>query len=71
MNKEEIQKIQLAIHDLINQEKYDEALPLIYTVLEEYPNEAATLNFLGYIFFIGMIRILSYFIPSKPNKSIF
>lgn len=53
MNKEEIQKIQLAIHDLINQEKYDEALPLIYTVLEEYPNEAATLNFLGYIWLMG------------------
>ena len=49
MDREEIKNIQLAIHDLINQEKYDEALPLIYSVLEEYPNDAATLNFLGYI----------------------
>jgi tetratricopeptide (TPR) repeat protein len=53
MDKEEIQKIQLAIHDLINQEKYDEALPLIYSVLEEHPNDAATLNFLGYIWLMG------------------
>jgi tetratricopeptide (TPR) repeat protein len=53
LDKEEIQKIQLAIHDLINQEKYDEALPLIYSVLQEYPNDAATLNFLGYIWLMG------------------
>jgi tetratricopeptide (TPR) repeat protein len=53
MDLNEIKNIQLAIHDLINQEKYDEALPLIYSVLEEYPNEAATLNFLGYIWLMG------------------
>ena len=47
MDKEEIRDIQLAIHDLINKEEYDKALPLIYSVLEEYPNDAATLNFLG------------------------
>ncbi len=53
MNKDEIREIQLAIHDLINKEEYDKALPLIYSVLEEYPNEAATLNFLGYIWLMG------------------
>ena len=53
MDLNEIKNIQLAIHDLINQEKYDEALPLIYSVLEEYPNDAATLNFLGYIWLMG------------------
>jgi predicted Zn-dependent protease len=53
LDSNEIKNIQLAIHDLINQEKYDEALPLIYSVLEEYPNDAATLNFLGYIWLQG------------------
>ena len=53
MDKQEIQQIQLAIHDLINKEAYDQALPLIYTILEEYPNEAATLNFLGFIWLQG------------------
>jgi hypothetical protein len=32
MNKEELKEVQLAIHDLITKEAYDEALPLIYTV---------------------------------------
>jgi len=49
MDLNEIKQIQLAIHDLINKEEYDKALPLIYSVLEEYPNDAATLNFLGYM----------------------
>ena len=53
MDSNEIKKIQLAIHDLINKEAYDQALPLIYTILEEYPNEAATLNFLGFIWLQG------------------
>ena len=53
MDKDEIREIQLAIHDLINKEEYDKALPLIYSVLEEYPNDAATLNFLGYIWLQG------------------
>ncbi len=39
MTKDEIRNIQLAIHDLINKEQYDQALPLIYSVLEEYPND--------------------------------
>ncbi len=38
MDKDELKNIQLAIHDLITKEAYDEALPLIYTVLEIYPN---------------------------------
>ncbi len=53
MDKDELKNIQLAIHDLITKEAYDEALPLIYTVLEIYPNDAATLNFLGYIWLQG------------------
>ena len=53
MDKDELKNIQLAIHDLITKEAYDEALPLIYTVLETYPNDAATLNFLGYIWLQG------------------
>jgi len=53
MDKKELQQIQLAIHDLIQKEDYENAYPLINTVLEIYPNDAATLNFLGYIWLMG------------------
>ena len=49
MGLDELKKVQLAIHDLIQKEDYENAYPLINTVLEIYPNDAATLNFLGYI----------------------
>lgn len=49
MDKQELQRVELAIHDLINREQYDTAMPLINEVLEHYPNDAAALNFLGYI----------------------
>jgi len=53
MNKEELKKVQLAIHDLIQKEEYETALPIINEVLMVYPNDAATLNFLGYIWLMG------------------
>jgi len=53
MDRNELKQIQLAIHDLINREDYSSALPLIHTVLEHYPNDDATLNFMGYIHLMG------------------
>ena len=53
MDKEELKNVQLAIHDLIQKEEYDVALPIINEVLMVYPNDAATLNFLGYIWLMG------------------
>ena len=53
MNKDELKKVQLAIHDLIQKEQYDVAMPLINEVLTEYPDDAATLNFAGYIWLMG------------------
>lgn len=50
----ELKECQLAIHDLIeNHQDYENAMPLIYSVLEEHPNDAATLNFLGYIWLVS------------------
>lgn len=49
MDKQELQKVELAIHDLINKDEYETAMPLINEVLEHYPNDSAALNFLGYI----------------------
>lgn len=52
MDKDDLYKCQKAIHELIEKEKFDDALPVIYSVLEEYPNDAATLHMLGYIWLI-------------------
>ena len=60
MDKDELKKVQLAIHDLINQEDYESAMPLIYAVLEHYPEDPPTLNFLGYIWLMGDKPALAY-----------
>lgn len=60
MNKDELKNVQLAIHDLIEHEQYDTALPIINEVLEVYPDDAATLNFLGYIWLMGDKPALAY-----------
>ena len=53
MDKDELKNVQLAIHDLIQKEQYEVALPIINEVLMMYPNDAITLNFLGYIWLMG------------------
>ena len=53
MNKQELKEVQLAIHDLIESNDYENALPLIYATLEEHPDDAATLHFLGYIWLMS------------------
>ena len=60
MDREELKRIQLAIHDLINREDYSNALPLINEVLENYPDDDATLNFMGYIHLMGDQPALAY-----------
>ena len=60
MDTTELKKVQLAIHDLIQKEQYDLAMPLINEVLMVYPNDAATLNFLGYIWLMGEKPAFAY-----------
>ena len=60
MDREELKKVQLAIHDLIQKEEYDVAMPIINEVLMIYPNDAATLNFLGYIWLMGEKPAFAY-----------
>ena len=60
MDKEELKNVQLAIHDLIQKEEYEVALPIINEVLMVYPNDAATLNFLGYIWLMGEKPAFAY-----------
>ena len=60
MDRKELQRIQLAIHDLVNREDYTNALPLINTALEHYPDNDATLNFMGYIHLMGDQPALGY-----------
>jgi len=60
MDKQELQNIQLAIQDLLQQERYEDALPIINSVLEEHPDNAATLNFLGYTWLMGDKPAMAY-----------
>jgi tetratricopeptide (TPR) repeat protein len=53
MDRDELKECQIAIHQLIEADDYENALPLIYAVLEEYPDDAATLHFLGYIWLMS------------------
>ena len=53
MNKDELKECQIAIHQLVEANDFENALVLIYTVLENYPDDAATLHFLGYIWLVS------------------
>lgn len=57
---QELQKCQLAIHELIERNDFENALPVIYSVLEEHPNDAPTLNFLGYIWLLTGKEAFAY-----------
>jgi Tfp pilus assembly protein PilF len=60
MNDEQLRAVQVAIHELVEKEDFETALPLIYKVLEEYPNDAATLHFLGYIWLLTGKEAFAY-----------
>ena len=60
MDRDELKQCQLAIHELIEANDYENALPLIYAVLEEYPDDAATLHFLGYIWLMSGKEAFAY-----------
>ena len=49
LDPKELQNILLAAHELIQTQQYQDALPLIETVLDDNPNNAAALNMAGYI----------------------
>lgn len=53
MTKDELFQCHKAINHFIETEQFDEALPLIYSCLEEYPNNASTLHYLGYLYLVS------------------
>ena len=60
MDRDELKECQIAIHQLIEADDYENAMPLIYTVLEFYPDDAATLHFLGYIWLMSDRTVFAY-----------
>ena len=50
MDKEELAKCKQAIRELTDAEQYEDAMPIIYAVLEDHPNEAVVIHTLGYIY---------------------
>ncbi len=60
MDTNELKECQLAIHELVEAEDFESAMPLIYAVLEEYPDDGATLHFLGYIWLMAGKEAFAY-----------
>jgi len=60
MDKQELHRIQVAIQDLLQKDQYDDAVPIIYSVLEHYPDNPACLNFLGYAWLMGDKPAVAY-----------
>lgn len=50
MDEAGLKDCQLAIKELVDKFDYEQALPLMYTVLESFPNDAPTLHMLGYVY---------------------
>ena len=60
MTQDELMQCQLAIKHFIEKNEFDEALPLIYSCLEHYPNDAPTIHYLGYIYLITGKEAFAY-----------
>lgn len=60
MTKDDLAQCQSAIKDLVEKNQFDDALPLIYSCLESFPNDSASLHFLGYIYLITGKEAFAY-----------
>ena len=60
MTLDELRECQLAIKELVEKEDFENALPVIYSCLEEYPDDAATLHFMGYCLLVSGQEALAY-----------
>ena len=60
MDKDELKDVLLAIHELLQKNEFDTAMPLIYEVLDLYPNNAMALNFLGYVWLMADKPAIAY-----------
>lgn len=74
MDESELKVCQKAIHELVNQNNFEDAFPLIYSVLEEYPNDAITLHLLGFIWLQSGKEAFAYqmfrrALQESPNKA--
>lgn len=47
IDKDEIRKIQKTVYTLIQDSEFEKSMGLIQTLLEQDPNDALALNFLG------------------------
>jgi hypothetical protein len=66
-------KVMLAVHNLLQKQQFDDALPILENLLADDPNCAASLNFLGYIYLsVGKEQIAyQYFrraLQEEPNN---
>lgn len=58
----------LAIKELVETEQFDVAMPLIYGLLEDDPNDVLALNFLGYIYLVSGKDALAYYTFSHASN---
>jgi len=79
MNLNELKECQLAIHDLIEHDDFENAFPLIYAVLEEYPDDepCPSVLIMGFIDAVAYhtvialcrdhIRVITVYIPEEDK----
>lgn len=60
LTKEELFQCQSAIKHFVETNQFDEALPLIYSCLEEYPNDAGVIYYLGYVYLVTGKEAFAY-----------
>lgn len=57
----------LAIKELVEKEEFDKALPLIYGILEDDPNDVIALNFLGYVYLVSGKDAFAYVVFARAK----
>lgn len=60
MTKDDLVECQKAVKELVEKNDFENALPLIYSCLESYPNDAPTLHFLGYLYLTAGQEAFAY-----------
>ena len=75
MTPDELRQCQLLIKNSIETNNFEEALPLIYTCLEYYPDDGAVLHYLGYLYLVTEKEAFAYqyfrrALQETPNKTV-
>lgn len=74
LDPKEVKKILMACHELMQQKKYNDAMPLLEIVLDDDPNNAIALNMTGYVYLMIHDDVMAYqflrrAVQIEPNRA--